>query len=97
MPSINEAEELQAALYTKATNLHEAKVKEVASIEEARAQTQVGVALVPWCGEVDCGHQLENQVEANMLGEPQYQSFPEAACAVCGKKSTGRTYMARQY
>ena len=92
-----EAEELQAALYTKATNLHEAKVKEVASIEEAKAQTQVGVALVPWCGEVDCGHQLENQVEANMLGEPQYQSFSEAACAVCGKKSTGRTYMARQY
>ena len=92
-----EAEELQAALYTKATNLHDAKVKEVASIEEAKTQTQVGVALVPWCGEVDCGHQLENQVEANMLGEPQYQSFSEAACAVCGKKSTGRTYMARQY
>ncbi len=92
-----EAEELQAALYTKATNLHDAKVKEVADIEEAKTQTQVGVALVPWCGEVDCGHQLENQVEANMLGEPQYQSFPEAACAVCGKKSAGRTYMARQY
>ena len=92
-----EAEELQAALYTKATNLHDALVKEVASIEDARVQTQVGVALVPWCGEVDCGHQMENQVEANMLGEPQYQIFPEAACAVCGKKSTGRTYMARQY
>jgi len=92
-----ETEEHQAALYTKATNLHDAKVKEAASIEDARGQTQVGVALVPWCGEVDCGHQLENQVEANMLGEPQYQSFPEAACAVCGKLSTGRTYMARQY
>jgi hypothetical protein len=46
---------------------------------------------------VECGHQLENQVEANMLGEPQYQIFPEAACAVCGKLSAGRTYMARQY
>ena len=92
-----EAEELQAALYTKATNLHEAKVKEVAGIEDARVQTQVGVALVPWCGEVECGHKLEDQVEANMLGEPQYVTFPEAACAVCGKKSAGRTYMARQY
>ncbi|HUS74690.1 MAG TPA: proline--tRNA ligase [Methanothrix sp.] len=92
-----EAEELQTALYTKAKDLHEAKVKEVASIEEAKAQTQVGVALVPWCGEVDCGHQLEDQVEANMLGEPQYVSLPEAACAVCGKISPGRTYMAKQY
>ncbi|MCK9565412.1 MAG: proline--tRNA ligase [Methanothrix sp.] len=92
-----EADDLQTALYTKAANLHEDKVRAVAGIEEAKAQTQVGVALVPWCGEVECGHQLENQVEANMLGEPQYQRFPEAACAVCGKKSTGRTYMARQY
>jgi prolyl-tRNA synthetase len=92
-----EAEELQAALYAKATNLHEARVKEVASIEEARAQTQVGVALVPWCGSVECGHELEDRVEANMLGEPQYVTFPESACAVCGKKSAGRTYMARQY
>ncbi len=92
-----EAEELQAALYQKARAIHESKVKDVSTIEEARAQTEGGVALVPWCGEVDCGHQLEDQVGANMLGEPQYQSFSEAACAVCGKKSAGRTYMARQY
>ena len=93
----DEAEELQAALYEKARTIHEGKVKEVSTIEEARVQTEVGVALAPWCGEVDCGHQLEDQVGANMLGEPQYQSFSEAACAVCGKKSAGRTYMARQY
>jgi prolyl-tRNA synthetase len=92
-----EAEELQAALYSRAEQFMKSKVKEVTSIEEAKLQTQAGVALVPWCGSEECGHQLEDQVEANMLGEPQYQSFPEAACAVCGKKSTGRTYMARQY
>lgn len=92
-----EAEELQAALYERARLYHEARIKEVTSIEQAKAQTQVGVALVPWCGEVDCGHQLEDRVEANMLGEPQYQSFSEAACAVCGKIGAGRTYMARQY
>jgi len=92
-----EAEELQSALYEKARIFHESKVKEVSTIEEARAQTEAGVALVSWCGEVECGHQLEDQVGANMLGEPQYQSFSEAACAVCGRKSAGRTYMARQY
>jgi len=94
---IKEAEDLQAVLSERAGLFHEAKVKEVAGINEAIAQTQVGVALVPWCGEVECGHQLEDQVEANMLGEPQYQNFPEAACAVCCKKSAVRTYMARQY
>jgi len=94
---VSEADELQAALYDRAIKIHEARVKEVSTIEEAIVQTQVGVALVPWCGEVDCGHQLEDRVEANMLGEPQYQSFPFAYCAVCGKSSPGRTYMAKQY
>jgi prolyl-tRNA synthetase len=94
---IKEGQELQVSLYERAQKFCDSRIKEVSTINEAIAQTQVGVALVPWCGEVDCGHQLEDQVEANMLGEPQYQSFSEAACAVCGKKSTGRTYMARQY
>jgi prolyl-tRNA synthetase len=94
---IDEGRFLDLELYDRACLFNQSKVKEASGIEQAKAQTQVGVALVPWCGEVDCGHQLENQVEANMLGEPQYQIFPEAACAVCGKKSTGRTYMARQY
>lgn len=92
-----EAQELQSVLYERAKKFNEGRVKEVGSIKEACSQTEAGVALVPWCGEVDCGHQLEDQVGANMLGEPQYQIFSEAACAVCGKKSTVRTYMARQY
>jgi prolyl-tRNA synthetase len=98
LPSIaSEANELWAALYDRAREFMESKVKDVTSIEEAKTQTEEGVALVPWCGSEECGHSLEDQVEANMLGEPQYQSFPEAACVVCGMKSAGRTYMARQY
>jgi prolyl-tRNA synthetase len=93
----NEADELQAALYSKAKEFMDSKVKEVSSVGKAKDQCSQGVALVPWCGEVDCGHQLEDQIEANMLGEPQYQTFPEAPCAACLKMTTGRTYMARQY
>jgi len=92
-----EAEELQAVLYSRAEQFMKSRIKEVTSIEEAKLQTQAGVALVPWCGSEECGHQLEDQVEANMLGEPQYQSFPKAACAVCGNVTGKRTYMARQY
>ena len=93
----SEANELWAALYDKAKQFMDSKVKKVTSIDEAKAQTMQGVALVPWCGAEECGHKLEDQVEANMLGEPQYQTFHDAACAVCGRVSGGRTYMARQY
>jgi prolyl-tRNA synthetase len=94
---LKEADELQTALYAMASQFSEGKVRGVISIDEAKTQAEVGVAMVPWCGEVDCGHQLETQVEANMLGEPQYLSYPEAACVVCGKLTDKRTYMARQY
>ena len=93
----SEANDLQTALYGKAEQFMKSMIRDVASIDAAKAQTGAGVAIVPWCGSEDCGHQLEGQVEANMLGEPQYQTFPEAACAVCGTKTTKRTYMARQY
>jgi len=94
---VREAEKLQAALYKRAEAFANSRIREVAGIDEARAQTETGVALVPWCGVEECGHQLEDQVGANMLGEPQYQSFSQAACAVCGKLTDKRTYMARQY
>lgn len=94
---INESQELQSVLYGRAEAFMKSKVREVTSIDEAIEQTQAGVALVPWCGSEECGHQLEDQVAANMLGEPQYQTFPDAPCAVCGKVSSGRTYMAKQY
>ncbi|HPE50031.1 MAG TPA: proline--tRNA ligase, partial [Methanothrix soehngenii] len=94
---VREAERLQAALYQRAEAFANSRIREVASIDEARAQTEAGVALVPWCEKEECGHQLEDLVEANMLGEPQYKSFSPAACAVCGKLTDKRTYMARQY
>lgn len=94
---IGQAGDLQAALYRKAEEFRDCKVLGVTSIDEAKAQTESGVALVPWCGSEECGHQLEDRVEANMLGEPQYVSFDDASCVVCGKVSGRRTYMARQY
>lgn len=92
-----EAEKLQVELFRRAEASARARMGEAASIEEARALAGSGVALVPWCGEEECGHRLEEQVGANMLGQPQYQSFSPAACAACGKVTEKRTYMARQY
>jgi prolyl-tRNA synthetase len=94
---IGEAEELQSSISSKAEEFSAGKVKDASNIEEAKAQTQVGVARVVWCGSEDCGHALEDQVGANMLGQPQFEEFPLARCAVCGKETANRTYMARQY
>ena len=76
---VREAEELQAALLLEARSSYDrARSRRSQALAKPRQQTENGVALVPWCGSEDCGHQLEDQVEANMLGEPQYQSFSHA-------------------
>jgi prolyl-tRNA synthetase len=97
LPAIaREANQLSASLYDKARQFMEDRVSEAAGVKEAREQAQQGVALVAWCGSEDCGHQLEEQVEANMLGEPSGLEAT-APCAICGQKTVKRTYMARQY
>lgn len=92
-----EAEELQSVLYARAKEFMDSKIKLVSSLDEARSQVQSGVARVPWCGSVECGHALEDQIGANLLGEPRGNEIPPMRCLICGRESTGSTYMARQY
>jgi prolyl-tRNA synthetase len=92
-----EANQLQESLYDKARQFMVDRIGEAAEVREAKEQAQQGVALVPWCGSEECGHQLEDLVEANMLGEPSGLEATEAQCAICGQKTVRRTYMARQY
>jgi len=94
---LKESQELQAVLSERAVKFMDSKIKDVFTIDEAKEQTQVGVARVAWCGSVDCGHELEDQVGANMLGEPRNALEREASCMICGKETLGSTYMARQY
>lgn len=92
-----EACELQDVLYQRARGFMQSKIRLVFAIEEAREQTKVGVARVPWCGSVDCGHELEDTVGANMLGEPRAEPIASSKCLICRKETTGSSYMARQY
>ncbi|MCJ7443152.1 MAG: proline--tRNA ligase [Methanotrichaceae archaeon] len=94
---LSEAKEFHKAINDNARKFMEKNIREVASIEEAEEYTKQGVAIVSWCGEEDCGRILEDKVEANMLGEPQYSHFAETQCVVCRKMTTKRTYLARQY
>ncbi|MDD1758051.1 MAG: proline--tRNA ligase [Methanotrichaceae archaeon] len=94
---LNDANELHLLLHDKAINFMETKLKKVCNINEALEQTKQGVAIVPWCGQEDCGHSLEDQVAANLLGEPQNKQFSETPCSVCGEPTVKRTYMSRQY
>jgi len=93
-----EAEDLHNAMRDKAQEFMESKIKDCSSIEEAKEQTQVGVARMGWCGSEDCGHQLEDEIGAAMLGEPwnSTETF-EGECLICGAKTDKCVLVARQY
>ena len=93
-----EAKDLHNLMQDKAQEFMKSKIKDCRSIEEAKEQTQIGVARMGWCGSEDCGHQLEDEIGAAMLGEPWNSSETfEGECLICGAKTDKCTLVARQY
>jgi prolyl-tRNA synthetase len=70
----------------------DAHVFRVAGLDEAREllRKRAGVVEVLWCGDDECGHKLEEMVEARVLGVPVDLKAKEKVvgkCVVCGKKA----------
>ncbi|MBT8172176.1 proline--tRNA ligase [Candidatus Bathyarchaeota archaeon] len=58
---------------------------------------KAGIVEVPWCGKDDCGHHLEEALEARLLGFPEESNQTiEGICVVCGKQASniGRVALA---
>jgi prolyl-tRNA synthetase len=65
-------------------------VYRVDKLEEANRllKKRAGIVEVPWCGNEDCGHKLEEQVNARVLGTPvDLKEKVVGNCVVCGKKA----------
>jgi len=93
-----EAADLTEAMLTKAQAFLASKVKDCETAEEAREQTAAGVARVGWCGSEECGHWIEDEVGAAVLGEPWRSAEKhERSCIVCGAKTERCALLARQY
>jgi prolyl-tRNA synthetase len=65
-------------------------VYRVDELEEANRllKKRAGIVEVAWCGSEDCGHKLEEQVNARVLGTPvDLKETVVGNCVVCGKKA----------
>jgi len=65
-------------------------VYRIDTLEEANRvlAKRAGIIEVAWCGNEDCGHRLEEQVNARVLGIPEdlKEKF-SGRCVVCGKSA----------
>jgi prolyl-tRNA synthetase len=75
-------------------------VYRVDTLEEANRllQKRAGIVEVAWCGDENCGHKLEEQVNARVLGTPEdLNEKVTGNCVVCGKKAKGIVRVAVAY
>jgi prolyl-tRNA synthetase len=83
-------EKMTTDLKQKAWQWMNQRIHRVSSLEEAKKQLKKksGIVEVFWCGAPECGHKLEEEVDARVLGTPQdLEEKIDGKCVACGKKA----------
>ena len=65
-------------------------VHRVSNLEETKSliKRRAGIVEVLWCGSAECGHKLEAETEASVLGTPEdLKEKVKGICVVCGKEA----------
>ncbi len=94
------AEEMTDDLKANASKWMRERVYRVNSLAEAKRllEKKAGIVEVPWCGKDECGHRLEEMVEARLLGFPEDSTKKvDGKCLVCGEKAVNVVRVALAY
>lgn len=84
---------IQHDLYEAAKKQLDEAVFSISDLSEARQ----GINVMNWCGEEDCGHQIEDATDMAVLGIP-VERLPEPGnCIVCGRPTDTLIYVAKTY
>ena len=96
----NFSEKIYINLKTNAQARLDERIYRVNILSEAKSllKRKAGIVEVPWCGQDSCGHNLEEKVEARLLGFPEdTKEKIDGKCVICGKKATKIVRVALAY
>ena len=82
--------EIKQDLWQKALQWMKEHVYRVESLVEAKQllSRRAGIVEVLWCNRAECGHRLEEEVDARVLGVPvDTEEKIDGKCVVCGRKA----------
>jgi prolyl-tRNA synthetase len=94
------AEEMTLDLAKNAWKWLKKRVHRVDDLAEAKRllAMKAGIVEVPWCGKDECGHRLEEEVEARLLGTPKdTEEKVDGKCLICGEKAENIVRVALAY
>jgi prolyl-tRNA synthetase len=83
-------ETISEDLRRKAWQWMDKRVFRVDNLEEANRllKKRLGIAEVLWCGNAECGHKLEEEVNARVLGTPMdLREDVSGSCVICDKEA----------
>ncbi|MFA5364467.1 MAG: proline--tRNA ligase [Candidatus Bathyarchaeia archaeon] len=92
--------EMANDLKTNAETLMQQRIFRVNSISETKTllKRKAGIIEVPWCGKDECGHKLEETLEARLLGFPEDTNTKiESNCLVCQEPAINVVRVALAY
>ena len=94
------AEQISSDLKMKAKTTMDKRIFTVTHLDEAKSllKQKAGIIQVPWCGKDDCGHNLEENLEARLLGFPE-DNFDKknGKCAICDEQNSKFVRIALAY
>jgi prolyl-tRNA synthetase len=91
---------MSTEMQVRADEWMKAHIHRVNTLEEANKllSKKAGIVELPWCGSTECGHQLEERVDARLLGIPiDAADTSDRKCAVCGKNTMDLVRVAVAY
>jgi prolyl-tRNA synthetase len=94
------AEEISRDLKANAYARMNKRVYRVDRLSEAVSilKRKAGIVEVPWCGKEECGHSLEEQVEARLLGFPEDTTTKvDRNCLICEEPAANVVRVALAY
>ena len=93
-------EEIDRDLKTNADARLNERICRVDRLSEAKSllKRRAGLIEVPWCGKDECGHKLEDEVEARLLGFPEDSTTKvDEKCLICGEPAVNVVRIALAY
>ncbi|MFC1486676.1 proline--tRNA ligase [Thermoproteota archaeon] len=94
------AEEITNDLKVNAKAWMKERIYRVNRLSEAKSllKKRAGIVEVPWCGKDECGHNLEETVDARLLGFPEdIREKVDGKCLVCGEQAVNVVRIAQAY
>ncbi len=92
-------EGMQEKLFMKAKKGLESRIVDAGEYEKLKEVVKGGkIARIGWCGELGCAEKLKDDTTAEIRGElMEGEVHKREKCSICGSKSEGVFYAARQY